>query len=318
MEVAHSDGGRRNEAQANGERLKDPMLFPDDVAGPAVSTSETLFPPEPSQAVADEIVSQHMASHMAQFKNKFNQPTRAEYHIALQFKSNIGRAYNLNPAKYMKRAREETEEQYWKAKRIGAAPGTRVPVHVAILARPAAKQSKKAIKPAISKVSPAVKPRVKVRRTPKSSPLVTGLSYPTVGGSATPEPRGAGSKRPEEIDYHALPDYAPPISTLPKGKSLKADWGSNNPLNLANDPDNHMLHEAEVSLASTLRLTCATYLCSKRRIFEARLNTFRIGKEFRKTDAQQACKIDVNKASKLWTAYDKVGWFDKSYFVQYL
>lgn len=79
-----------------------------------------------------------------------------------------------------------------------------------------------------------------------------------------------------------------------------------------------MLHEAEINLAGTLRLSCATYLCSKRRIFQARLNALRIGKEFRKTDAQQACKIDVNKASKLWTAYDKVGWFNRSYFQKYL
>jgi hypothetical protein len=48
------------------------------------------------------------------------------------------------------------------------------------------------------------------------------------------------------------------------------------------------------------------------------VRALRIGKEFRKTDAQQACKIDVNKASKLWTAYDRVGWFDSEHFQQYL
>ena len=79
-----------------------------------------------------------------------------------------------------------------------------------------------------------------------------------------------------------------------------------------------MLHEAEINLASTLRLTCATYLCSKRRIFEGRLRAFKNKKEFRKTDAQQACKIDVNKASKLWTAYDKVGWFNKTFLEKFL
>jgi len=36
-------------------------------------------------------------------------------------------------------------------------------------------------------------------------------------------------------------------------------------------------------------------------------------KDFRKTDAQQACKIDVNKASKLWTAFDKAGWFQNKW-----
>ena len=144
------------------------------------------------------------------------------------------------------------------------------------------------------------------------------MGFPEKGRSATPD-RMPGTKR-EDVDYNALPDYAPPTSTLPKGnpKILKADWPSSNVLNLANDTDREMLHEAEVSLAGTLRLSCATYLCSKRRIFESRLNALRIGKEFRKTDAQQACKIDVNKASKLWGAYDKVGWFSKDYFTQYL
>jgi len=49
-----------------------------------------------------------------------------------------------------------------------------------------------------------------------------------------------------------------------------------------------------------------------------RIDALRIGKEFRKTDAQQACKIDVNKASKLWSAFDKVGWLDPKWVKKYL
>ena len=144
--------------------------------------------------------------------------------------------------------------------------------------------------------------------------------YPVEGRSTTPDARAQGTKRPEDVDYAVIPDYSPPLSTLPLNnpKSLKADWQSNNVLDLSHDPDRHVLHEAELNLAGTLRLTCATYLCSKRRIFAARLHALRIGKEFRKTDAQQACKIDVNKASKLWTAYDKVGWFNSKYFEKLL
>jgi len=81
-------------------------------------------------------------------------------------------------------------------------------------------------------------------------------------------------------------------------------------LDLSNDPDRDLLHPSELKVASTLRLTCAMYLTSKRRIFIGRVAALRRGKEFRKTDAQQACKIDVNKASKLWAAFDKVGWFN--------
>ena len=100
-------------------------------------------------------------------------------------------------------------------------------------------------------------------------------------------------------------------------KKLKAEWKGNK-LDLSGDADRHLLHEAELELASTLRLNCATYLCSKRRVFQARIAALKINKEFRRTDAQQACKIDVNKASKLWQAYDKVGWFDATYFREYV
>ncbi len=264
-------------------------------------------------AIAEEIVSQHMAMHMTDFDHKINRPTRDEYLFALSCVPTIGRSYNRNPGAYMKRTREETEDQYWKAKRICAKPGTKAVSHVNIAPAPASKAPKRAIK-AVSASNPL--PRVK--RSPKSSPLAKLQTYSPCGRSQTPEIRLPGTKRPEDVDFNSLPDYSPSTETLPKGnpKCLKADWPSNNLLNLSNDPDRDLLHEAELNLAGTLRLSCATYLCSKRRIFEARLNALRIGKEFRKTDAQQACKIDVNKASKLWTAYDKVGWFSKGYFQQ--
>ena len=266
---------------------------------------------------AEAIVSRHIATH--KFKNTVASPSREEYLLALSCVSTVGRSYNANPGAYLKRAREETEEHYWKAKRICGKPGVKPASHVAIAPAPLHKQPKRIIK-----ATPTSTPVQRIKRTPKvtpkASPTSKLLSYPGIGRSQTPETRAPGAKRPEDVDYNTLPDYAPPTSTLPPGnpKSLKADWPSTNVLNLASDPDRHMLHEAELNLAGTLRLSCATYLCSKRRIFAARLHALKIGKEFRKTDAQQACKIDVNKASKLWTAYDKVGWFSKDYFQQYL
>jgi len=97
---------------------------------------------------------------------------------------------------------------------------------------------------------------------------------------------------------------------------MKIDW-KGAPISLADDPHVHLLHPDEVSLAANLRLDCATYLTSKRRIFIRRLECYRIGKEFRKTDAQQACKIDVNKASKLWQAFEKVGWLNEKWVMSY-
>ena len=293
--------------------IRDPVLFPDSESFDPIN-EQPLFPSEPLVAQAEEIITKHMEMHMHQFDKRINRPTREEYRLAIACFPQIGRLYNRNPGAYMKRQRAELEDQYWQTKRICADAGTKTaPVRIA--PAPAPRPIKRAINRA---ATPSKAPIPRIKRTPKVSPMTKLMGFPAKGRSETPD-RMPGGKR-EDVDYNALPDYAPPTSTLPKGnpKVLKADWPSSNILNLSNDPDRDMLHEAEVNLAGTLRLTCATYLCSKRRIFEARVNALRIGKEFRKTDAQQACKIDVNKASKLWTAFDKVGWFHKDYFQQHL
>ena len=306
-----------NNDQEEAYSTKDPLLYPDSQCSSSIPPDQPLFSSEPSMKAAHDIVSRHIATH--KFKNAVAVPTREEYLLALSCVSTVGQDYNRNPGAYLKRAREESEEQYLKAKRICGKSAIKATSHVAIAPAPLQKQPRKAIK-----ATPTSTPIRRVKRTPKATPKGSPVSklvnYPAKGPSETPEARSQGAKRPEDVDYNSLPDYSPPTSTLPSGnsKSLKADWPSPNVLNLSSDPDRHMLHEAELNLAGTLRLTCATYLCSKRRIFAARLQALRIGKEFRKTDAQQACKIDVNKASKLWTAYDKVGWFHPRYFEQYL
>ncbi|KAL8667777.1 MAG: hypothetical protein Q9168_007175 [Polycauliona sp. 1 TL-2023] len=293
---------------------KDPLLYPESSFGSDIAADQPLFATEPAM---NALVSRHMATH--KFKNTAAIPAKKDYLLVLSCVSSVGRLYNTNPGAYLKRAREETEEQYYKAKRVCGKPGVKPTSHVAIAPAPPSKQPRRQIK-----ATPTSSPLQRMKRTPKStakaSPANRLLDLPAKGRSATPEVRAQGTKRPEDVDYAALPDYSPPLSTLPSNnpKSLKADWQSNNILDLSNDSDRHVLHDAELNLAGTLRLTCATYLCSKRRIFAARLQALRIGKEFRKTDAQQACKIDVNKASKLWTAYDKVGWFNPKFFEKYL
>jgi SWIRM domain len=90
------------------------------------------------------------------------------------------------------------------------------------------------------------------------------------------------------------------------------------PLDLSEDPNIRLLHPEEISLAANLRMDCATYLTNKRRIFVACIECMKVGKAFKKTNSQQACKIDVNKASKLWEAFDKVGWFEERHFSRIL
>ncbi|KAG6995687.1 SWIRM domain-containing protein FUN19 [Physcia stellaris] len=322
---------------------RDPVLFPGN--GPESHVQQALFPSVPFKKAVEDAISKHMADTVHKFSRKVKPPTREEYRFAVTCMPTIGRSYNKNPGAYMKRQREEEEELYRKTKRICAAPGQ--PKYQAIQPRPIApRQPRQPRKRAIS-VEAAVtidRPRRTPKPTPKVSPEVEDLEYPdkalprtpgfkaftkslpkakpvaqaTINRSETPEVRAPVAKR-DDKDYGSLPDYSPSLATLDDSPvGLKTDWTSNNPYNHSNDVDRHLLHPSEVKVAETLRLSCAQYLCSKRRIFEARLNALRVGKHFRKTDAQKACKIDVNKASKLFAAFEKVGWLDDSHFNKYL
>lgn len=279
---------------------RDPVLFPrhDSMAG-----EEPLFGPIPPPT-AEALVEHHINSHMARFENKRNKPTRDEYLLALSCVPIVSTQYNRNPAAWAREERETLERQLVMMNRY----------------RPGELEAKlKKIAPAPVRkvgVAPPRVPRTRIKRTPKSTPKQQALDTFDSPPSAS-KPRVLGTTR-DDTDFHALQDFSPPLDTLgSNAKALKADW-KGQMLDLSNDPDRHLLSPAELNLASTLRLSCATYLCSKRRIFEARVRALSVGKEFRKTDAQQACKIDVNKASKLWTAYERVGWFKPDYFYQYL
>lgn len=117
-----------------------------------------------------------------------------------------------------------------------------------------------------------------------------------------------------------IPDYSPdPAATLPKGNNrcLKVEW-KGQPMDLRFDRNIEKLHPAEVLLASILRLPCNVYLDSKRRLFFEKVNRLKKGQQFRRTDAQKACRIDVNKASRLFAAFEKVGWLEDDHFAKYL
>ncbi|GCE97533.1 hypothetical protein ZYGM_003285 [Zygosaccharomyces mellis] len=122
------------------------------------------------------------------------------------------------------------------------------------------------------------------------------------------------------MSWEKLPDYSPdPYRTLPENnsKSLKVDW-KGSPMDLSHDPLRHQLHPAELVLSQVLRLPCDLYLDSKRRLFLEKVHRFKQGLPFRRTDAQKACRIDVNKASRLYAAFEKVGWLDDGNFKRFL
>ena len=272
---------------------------------------QPMFPPLWRQS-AHNAWAQRNAYHFVNPKSKrdrrikrYLQPTEENYLEMPSFSSSLSKSFNSNPGDYLKQTRDELlQQRALKRVRISRTGGSSSSV-----ARPKV--------PAIRQFQ-----RKEVKHPSKGLEQVKKLSHVNAHSSGdafdrtkAPHTRAPSIKRPEDIHFESLRDFSPPTASLPaNNKSLKIEWSSHNPLDLSADPHRHLLHEAELALASTLRLSCATYLCSKRRIFLKLQEAHQAGKEFRKTDAQQACQIDVNKASKLWVAFEKVGWFDRSRF----
>ncbi|KAM3083877.1 hypothetical protein ACMFMF_001238 [Clarireedia jacksonii] len=276
--------------------ITDPILYPLSDNQGTSATQPSLFDNDDS-LVTQRVVNGHVAAREASMFREFSPPRQDEYELALEFKSQVAKTFNKNPRLWFRREMaylmEDRELQSGGRRYTNIAPATTGPRVV----RPIGQNSGRVVK---------TTPRPPRQSAPSRPPRAAGTPGPDVKRVAR-----------EDKDFETLPDYCPPITSLPnKPNSLKVDW-KGAPIDLRQDPNVHLLHPDEVSLAANLRLDCATYLTSKRRIFIKRIEALRIGKEFRKTDAQQACKIDVNKASKLWQAFDKVGWLNPTWVKKY-
>ena len=171
------------------------------------------------------------------------------------------------------------------------------------------------------KITPPATPRVSHHRRERSSGDVRTVIRKPVNRIQKPSlpkrPKPVNTTR-NNVDFESIPDMSPPLESLNAAKSkLKTQWKGRQ-LDLSDDEHRGLLHKNELEVASTLRLSCAQYLSSKRLIFEARVSYAKKGLDFKKTDSQRACNIDVNKASKLWEAFNSVGWFDAKWLQPYL
>ncbi|KAI5953745.1 hypothetical protein KGF57_003954 [Candida theae] len=159
----------------------------------------------------------------------------------------------------------------------------------------------------------------KRRRRPNGGVGTGAGGSAAASGSSTPIPIAV---QQQMLIDESIPDYSPDASkTLPANntKCLKIEW-KGQPMDLSHDPNLSKypnLHPAEIVLASILRLPIAVYMDSKRRLFFEKVNKIKLGKTFRRTDAQKACRIDVNKASRLYAAFEKVGWLEDELFDDY-
>lgn len=291
----------------------DPILYPEAPASP----SSPLFVERRISAEAQNAVFEHIAARrVSPLPDHVTPPLRQDYELALYLQENLYQIYQRDPRGLLKRNREELRRDA-KARALFnptyAKSATQAVIHAKPLrARPSGTTNAESnvVRHATSPRSPS-----KVAKpTSGPRPVRAQTSKLARRSSSSPEPRSRlVPPNREDKDFNSIPEFCPPLDSLPdRPNSLKVDW-KGNALDLSKDPHRHLLHPDELQLAASLRLDCATYLTSKRRIFEARLDYYHKGKEFRKTHAQQACKIDVNKASKLHMAYEKVGWFDKKW-----
>jgi hypothetical protein len=300
--------------------VKDPILYP-------ATSDVSLSPPQPplfspSEAAfrtdARRLVDEHLAARSnVLFQTGASPPQREDYELALYFKSAVMEKFRVDPRGWLRREREllAADRKMLAARNHANRLPPILPAKTHAVPRP------QAVRNSVTKVQKPRQPKPpkpaarNPARASQSGPVRSAIR--AVPADDTKPTRTVAPNR-EDKDFAALPDYCPPVESLPdRANSLKVEW-KGNLLDLSHDAFRHLLHPDELSLASSLRLDCATYLTSKRRIFIRRLECARIGKEFRKTDAQQACKIDVNKASKLWSAYEKVGWLNLHWMKPFL
>ncbi|KAF9180908.1 hypothetical protein BGZ50_005848 [Haplosporangium sp. Z 11] len=126
--------------------------------------------------------------------------------------------------------------------------------------------------------------------------------------------RHGGERVVQEPDELVIlePDVGP-VSMLddPNHPPPKVIW-KGTPLSVKGRPGYEQLHPYEEYVASTLRLSPAQYLSCKQTLILAsrQYHANPNGKQFRKSDAQKLCRIDVNKTSRLWEAFAKIGWLE--------
>lgn len=164
----------------------------------------------------------------------------------------------------------------------------------------------------VTTISSASKKLTKQSKQPKQprAPKQPRLKIPRTPTSVT-------ATKVHDMDIKLVPDYSPSADTLLPGQVLTTEW-KGAPMDMNKDAHLHLLHPKEYEIAAVLRLNAELYVDSKKRLFAEKVQRMRLGLPFRRTDAQKACRIDVNKASRLFTAYENVGWLNDDLYKNYL
>ncbi|KAK6359569.1 hypothetical protein TWF696_000721 [Orbilia brochopaga] len=294
---------------------RDPVLYDTPLSGddnhrPLFESAESSYR-ERSASAPDNSSSSIVAAE----RRVENRPVPIEPRLpvtAPKFKSTAWADCFRSPVEYFQRERNYLRQQLAAAK---AARTVKPIVHVTSPATPGPRRPQHSHSRSRSSGSDVImsSPRERVR-TQKVLDNNNKIVKPKFSRQSKPV-----TTTRKDIHYSTVEDVTPSSDLLPDNpRCLHVDW-SGAPLDISSDPDRHLLHKAEQHLASTLKLSCGQYLTQKRLIFLERVTRLRAGNPvFSRTHAQQVCHIDVNKASRLFAAFEKVGWLSPQALKQYL
>lgn len=272
--------------------------------GAAFVRFQPLFPstlsnaPKLRQVVQEHIYARRTSDPVG------NYPSEDEYLLVATFKEDMYRHFVKNPKKWLGRERAQlvADSRARKAHLKDLQPKPPAP-HLGTTA--AAKPS-----PMLSATAPQHQDKIAKKKL--SKPRSATRQRPQVSNSSVlqhaprREAAAKSANKPKNRDYKSIDSYCPPLETLDRFKPRELDGGA---LDLSDDPLKGLLHAVELPLAANNKFNCETYLYCKRRIFHERLAFYHEGKDFKKTHAQNACNVDVNKASRLHVEFEKWGWF---------
>jgi hypothetical protein len=113
-----------------------------------------------------------------------------------------------------------------------------------------------------------------------------------------------------------IPDFEPSLKdlTTENVEEILEQVGISEANSLKDDDSLELIEDSEIPVIAALRLTPLQYLDTKRRLFAEKARKCYLSETFKKTDAQKACRIDVNKASKLYEVFHLSGLLEDELF----
>lgn len=313
-----------------GSSVKDPILYPEELSSPI----QPLFNNNRRYSVNANDITRHInARRRKPLKYGVQAPERLDY-------EHFAHVVTLWSGAYERLTTDAQRAAYQRAELAQVISDHKARQAARVVAKPTKRPttSHKLLKAKPDRTSITVKDVVASATGPRNSDKITKPVRQATKPRAKASPAAAEEKKSKstktqtvDIDYNHIPDYCPPLDILDAKKMSIQTVSNPRPFE---DAELHLLpllHPQEQDLARNLRIGPATYLTTKRRIFVDRLFFYHFEKEvqqeqeaegtrdrlfvkdFKKTHAQFAGKIDVNKSSKLHEAFDSVGWFDRKW-----